>query len=743
MRGAATRPRGIRPTPWRFRRPRAPNPLTGAHFFVDGPAHGAAAGAIAQLLGINPAPLPDSESWATFAELAGPLAATRRQIRALASQVTELAKIAAQPEVQRISAYSRGGGSGAVFLQTEKILCQNLTADPGSIPILNTYFLHPAAGNCPSPGALRRAGRRSGAASTSSWTPRSPAPGRVPARDRRDRHLELRQATRLAAALGVADLRYEIGKVARAPPRRRLRRGRLLGLQLVALHSPRPQRDRHQRDPRLLHQRHPPNWTINEVSWATRSRRLTHGAHFIVNTARTATGRCCNPHPRTQGIEDSATRPGRGLGPPADDHTGFPLADAWLWTSPPGNSSGCGGGPRAASSSDARGDSRREGEQPDRAHSSLPQLALLDDRRVGRRRDPAAAEQHRPDDLDVFRPGNLDITRESYATISAGRWVACATTPRSMPAATRARTPTPVPPAALAVTAALGLAAAGPATAHARPAHAARAPQAQAADAQQCPEPYSAQRDPSNPLALAGGTGRQPADRGELLRRRARPRCGRRRDRPTARHRPQDAAGQRVLGAFQQQLAVGPLAGQLPANPGAGPAGRRALEDRRSARGPALQHLLAGRRPGRDLQAGGEDLLPQHDRRSRARSRSSTPTSCTPRSVAARPPRRYAPTAPRSGAGSTRWLPPPTCGPPCTCSSSTRSAPHAASCKMGSMPAWEADLRYEMNKMQALPHTVVYVEGGYSDPTRPATRPRSSTRSASARSAASSPTTPT
>ncbi len=35
--------------------------------------------------------------------------------------------------------------------------------------------------------------------------------------------------------------------------------------------------------------------------------------------------------------------------------------------------------------------------------------------------------------------------------------------------------------------------------------------------------------------------------------------------------------------------------------------------------------------------------------------------------------------------------------------------------KMGSLPQWEADLRYEINAMQALPHTVVYVEGGYSD----------------------------
>jgi hypothetical protein len=49
------------------------NPLSGASFFVDGPTHGAAAGEIARLLGIDsnvpvgqylPA-FPDSESWAT------------------------------------------------------------------------------------------------------------------------------------------------------------------------------------------------------------------------------------------------------------------------------------------------------------------------------------------------------------------------------------------------------------------------------------------------------------------------------------------------------------------------------------------------------------------------------------------------------------------------------------------------------------------------------------------------------
>src|SRR5690349_15782961 len=48
--------------------PTAPgaNPLNGAHFFVDGPRHGEAAGAIAQLLGKDPTRYKDGDSWATF-----------------------------------------------------------------------------------------------------------------------------------------------------------------------------------------------------------------------------------------------------------------------------------------------------------------------------------------------------------------------------------------------------------------------------------------------------------------------------------------------------------------------------------------------------------------------------------------------------------------------------------------------------------------------------------------------------
>src|SRR5437763_11264326 len=46
--------------------PSTGDPLQGAHFFVDGPRHGQAAGAIAHLLGLDPASFADSDSWAAF-----------------------------------------------------------------------------------------------------------------------------------------------------------------------------------------------------------------------------------------------------------------------------------------------------------------------------------------------------------------------------------------------------------------------------------------------------------------------------------------------------------------------------------------------------------------------------------------------------------------------------------------------------------------------------------------------------
>ncbi len=322
------------------------DPLTGARFFVDGPAHGAAAGAIATLLGVDPARLPAGESWASFSSdiASGLVHAQLAGNPNLAHQVRELAKIASEPEVQRLSAFSRGGGPGAIFLQTEKLLCHNLTADRGSVPILNTYFLHPAAGSCPRPSALAAAGPMF----------RRRVDEFAQAVDRRPAVLLLE-----TDALGTSScvkrvgsmrlwesyLRYEVTQLSALPhavvyaeggysdsnsARYTARVLNAIGIRRI--------RGFYTNDTHL-------NWTVKELKWATRVSKLTHGAHFIVNTAQNGRGPLLNKHPAKQGVEDLCNPPRRGLGPRPTTHTGFRLADAWLWTSPPGNSSGCGGGP--------------------------------------------------------------------------------------------------------------------------------------------------------------------------------------------------------------------------------------------------------------------------------------------------------------------------------------------------------------------------------------------------------------
>jgi endoglucanase len=326
------------------------NPLQGANFYVDGPAHGAAAGAIAQLVGINPAGEPDSESWAAFANrlATGPLAAKLAGDPALADKVRNLSKIAAQSDVQRVSAFSRGGGRGAVFLQTQKLLCKNIAADPGSVPILNTYFLHPGAPGCPRPGALRRA--------TPTFKRR--VNELVSAIDRRPVVLLLETdaigssaCIQRVGSLKIWEslLRYEITKATTLPhavvyTEAGYSDANSVGYVARILNAIGVQRIRgvYTNDTHL-------NWTINEVRWATKVSARTRGVHFIVNTGQNGNGPLLNKHPRKQGIQNLCNPPGRALGPRPTTNTGFGLADAWLWTSPPGNSSGCGGGPPAAS----------------------------------------------------------------------------------------------------------------------------------------------------------------------------------------------------------------------------------------------------------------------------------------------------------------------------------------------------------------------------------------------------------
>ena len=328
--------------------PPGANPLRSAKFFVPGPAKGSAASTIAEMVGDGRGLEDLSETWRQFSyDLHhGPLAQRLAGNPRLAHRVAELSKIAAEPEAQRISSSSSGGGPGAIYAQTTKILCQNLAADPGSIPIFDTYFLHPDLGGCPSsrqihadmPTFHRRVDEMAAAV------------GRRPA-------VFLLELDGLGSTACIAQhgslptweaaLRYEVDRMAALPHtvvylEAGYSDANSVGYTAAALNRIGIGRIRgfFTNDTHLA-------WTIDEARWATAISRRTHGAHFIVDTAENGRGPLLNKHPVTQGIEDLCNPPGRGLGPKDTTDTGFRYADAWMWTHPPGNSSGCGGGPPA------------------------------------------------------------------------------------------------------------------------------------------------------------------------------------------------------------------------------------------------------------------------------------------------------------------------------------------------------------------------------------------------------------
>jgi hypothetical protein len=320
------------------------DPLTGANFFTPGPAHGSAASAIAQLVGLNPKAMATDESWASFDRnlTSGPL--SRKLSGSLAYQVHQLSVIASQPEAQRFSIYSEGGGPGAIFGQVQKIFCTNITADPGSIPIFNTYFMHAALGGCPTASEILAAGPvfRRRVDEMAEGIARRPAVALL--------ELDAIGSSACISAHGSmpqweADLRYEVNKLAALPhtvvyveagysdsnsPRYTARILNAIGVRNIRGFFT---NDTHQ------------NWTINEVRWAQKISAMTGGAHFIVDTADNGHGPKMNHNRVKFGNADLCNPPGRGLGPLNTTNTGFNHADAFLWTHPPGNSSGCGGGP--------------------------------------------------------------------------------------------------------------------------------------------------------------------------------------------------------------------------------------------------------------------------------------------------------------------------------------------------------------------------------------------------------------
>jgi endoglucanase len=317
------------------------NPLSGANFFVDGPAHGAAADAIASLVGLNPTSYGDDVSYASFADQ---VTRALRSHSGAARNVGLLEKIASEPDAQRISSYTDGGSPSGIAKETTKLLCANIQADPGSVMMLDTYFMrgtlkgHVTAGDIY--GYMPLFKQRIDAMVN--------AIGNHPV-------LMLLEEDAIGTSFGLSKngalgawesmLRYEIDKVATLPHAVAYveagysdANSPSYTAKVLNASGVRNIRGFWTNDTHL-------NWTINEIDWGDKISKLTHGAHFVINTGENGNGPKLNPHPHAQGVENLCNAPGRALGPKPTTDTGFPEVDAYLWSSVPGNSSGCGGGP--------------------------------------------------------------------------------------------------------------------------------------------------------------------------------------------------------------------------------------------------------------------------------------------------------------------------------------------------------------------------------------------------------------
>jgi endoglucanase len=329
--------------------PTAPgsNPLNGARFTDPGAFGGNyAATAIAQLLGINPLKLSPTQSWAQFQQQieSGPEQAKLDADPALAKQVNELATIADQPQAQRISTYSWGGTPSGIAKQTHKLFCQIAASDPGTVPIISTYFLHPNLGGCATTKQIH------------AYMPRFKrqinamvkATGRHPAvylleLDAIGSSVCMARGGSLSA--WEAALRYEMHAVQSLPHTVVYIEGGYSDSNSVA-YTARVLKAIHVNTIRGFFTNDTHNqWTSSTVAWGAKVAHRT-GSHFIVNTSDNGQGPKLNPHPRTQGVEDLCNPPGRGIGIPDTTDTGSAYADGFLWTHSPGMSAGtCGGGP--------------------------------------------------------------------------------------------------------------------------------------------------------------------------------------------------------------------------------------------------------------------------------------------------------------------------------------------------------------------------------------------------------------
>ena len=336
--------------------PTAPtgSPLQGAHFFVDGPRHGQAAGEVARQLGIDPMGYPDGDSWAQFKlKHAGAIASN--------PNASQIAKIADQEETQNISLYAQGGGPGAIFGQTRKILCNNMLADPtpATVPVFSTFFIYPNGQFCPTlsqiqswQGTFKRDVNEM--ASAIYWK----------------RAVVLMEIDSIGTSsclkgmslkLWLHDLKWEAFRFSQLPHTVTYEEAGYSDAQGPAWTAARLWTAGVKQVEGFYTNGTHFAWSSDEIRWAQNVSdylgAFSHGkyhSHFVVNSAQNGQGPKLNAHPVQQGIENLCNPGGRGLGRmptgnvhPTSDGYNFKGLDGFLWTGVPGRShnSNCPGGP--------------------------------------------------------------------------------------------------------------------------------------------------------------------------------------------------------------------------------------------------------------------------------------------------------------------------------------------------------------------------------------------------------------
>jgi hypothetical protein len=334
--------------------PSSGDPLQGAHFFVDGPRHGQAAGALAQLLGVDPLNFADGDSWTAFK--ASHLAAINANPTAKL-----LSKIADQEETQNVSLFAQGGGPGAIASQTTKLLCNNMSADPiqPTVPVLSTFFIYPNGQFCPALPAVQRwqgtfkrlVNEMAGAIGTKravileeidSIGTSACLKGKALKLWLRDLKYESRQFSKLPHAVTYAEAGYSGAGGPGWTASRLWAAGvnQVRGFYTNGTHFA---------------------WSSDEIRWAQNVsdnvyRLANRGfrARFVVNSAQNGQGPLVPANPVKDGNEVLCNPPGRGLGriptgnvSPTLDGRMFKYLDGFLWTGAPGRShnSNCPNGP--------------------------------------------------------------------------------------------------------------------------------------------------------------------------------------------------------------------------------------------------------------------------------------------------------------------------------------------------------------------------------------------------------------